>query len=397
MISVSEATAIILSHTIETGAEESSIQEAPGRILKEIIRADRDFPPFNRITMDGIAVSFASWQKGVRIFTVEGIQAAGQQQKQLLNPQGCMEVMTGAMLPLGTDTVVPYESLELKDGKARIVVEKIEPGDSIHQQGGDARNNEALLIPGLKISPADVALLAAVGKKKISVAAFPKTAIISTGDELIPVELIPLPYQIRRSNSYALQAALRELGCPADQFHLPDDPELLDAEVKKILQHYSLIIFSGGVSKGKYDYIPQTLERNGIQKRFHHVSQRPGKPLWFGTSARHVVFALPGNPVSTYMCFYRYIKPWLMKSLGVETPPQQVVLAQNFSFKPALTYFLQVKVKNEMSQLKAWPDAGGGSGDFANLKDVDGFIELPAEGTDFKAGQVFRYYPFRSS
>ncbi|MBX2898562.1 MAG: molybdopterin molybdotransferase MoeA [Cyclobacteriaceae bacterium] len=397
MISVSEATAIILSHTIETGAEEISIQEAPGRILKETIRADRDFPPFNRVTMDGIAVSFASWQKGVRIFTVEGIQAAGQQQKQLLNPQGCMEVMTGAMLPLGTDTVVPYESLELKDGKARIVVEKIEPGDSIHQQGVDARNNEALLMPGLKISPADVALLAAVGKKKISVAAFPKTAIISTGDELIPVELIPLPYQIRRSNSYALQAALRELGSPADQFHLPDDPELLDAEVKKILQHYSVIIFSGGVSKGKYDYIPQTLERNGIQKRFHQVSQRPGKPLWFGTSARHVVFALPGNPVSTYMCFYRYIKPWLMKSLGVETPPQQVVLAQNFSFKPALTYFLQVKVKNEMSQLKAWPDAGGGSGDFANLKDVDGFIELPAEGTDFKAGQVFRYYPFRSS
>jgi molybdopterin molybdotransferase len=108
------------------------------------------------------------------------------------------------------------------------------------------------------------------------------------------------------------------------------------------------------------------------------------------------VFALPGNPVSTYMCFYRYIKPWLMKSLGTEQPLQQVVLAQNFSFKPALTYFLQVRVKNEMSQLKAYPDAGGGSGDFANLKDVDGFIELPADVTDFKAGQVFRYYPFRS-
>ncbi|HMR58665.1 MAG TPA: molybdopterin-binding protein, partial [Cyclobacteriaceae bacterium] len=125
-------------------------------------------------------------------------------------------------------------------------------------------------------------------------AAFPKTAIISTGDELIPVDLIPLPYQIRRSNSYALQAALTELGCAADQFHLPDQPDMLDVEVKKILQHYSLIIFSGGVSKGKYDYIPQTLEQNGIQKRFHQVSQRPGKPIWFGTSAKHVVFAFRG-------------------------------------------------------------------------------------------------------
>ncbi len=396
MISVSEAMAIILSHSVETGVEEVSIQEASGRVLKETIRADRDFPPFNRVSMDGIAIAYQEWQKGERSFIIEGIQAAGQQQKQLSNPSACIEVMTGAMLPLGTDTVIPYEHLETKDGKARIITEKIEQGENIHRQGVDARKQDELLTPGIKISPAEVALMAAVGKKKITVAAFPKTAIISTGDELIPVELIPLPYQIRRSNSYALQAALRELGCMADQFHLPDHPEMLDTEVKKILQHYSLVIFSGGVSKGKYDYIPQTLERNGIQKRFHQVSQRPGKPLWFGTSSTHVVFALPGNPVSTYMCFCRYIKPWLLKSLGVEAPAQQVVLAQNFSFKPQLTYFLQVKVKNEMSQLKAYPDAGGGSGDFANLKDVDGFIELPAEITDFKAGQVFRYYPFRS-
>lgn len=397
MITVSEATAIILSHSIETGVEEVSIQEACGRVLKETVRADRDFPPFDRVSMDGIAITFNAWKSGTRTFTIESIQAAGQQQKQLANTQACMEVMTGAMMPLGTDTVVPYENVSIHDGKATITTEKIERGENIHWQGVDARMNDELLVSGIKISPAEVALMAAVGKKKIQVAAFPKTAIISTGDELIPVDLIPLPYQIRRSNSYALQAALRELGCTADQFHLPDQPEMLEAEVKKILQHYSLIIFSGGVSKGKYDYIPQTLERNGIQKRFHQVSQRPGKPLWFGTSAKHVVFALPGNPVSTYICFYRYIKPWLMKSLGVETQPQQVVLAQNFSFKPALTYFLQVKVKNEMSQLKAYPDAGGGSGDFANLKEVDGFIELPAEVTDFKAGQVFRYYPFRNS
>jgi molybdopterin molybdotransferase len=397
MISVSEATAIILAHSIETGVEEVSIQDACGRVLKETVRADRDFPPFDRVSMDGIAIAFNAWKIGTRTFPIESIQAAGQQQKQLANTQACIEVMTGAMLPLNTDTVVPYEKVSIKDGQATITTDTIEHGENIHRQGMDARINDELLLPGIKISPAEVALMAAVGKRKIQVAAFPKTAIISTGDELIPVDLIPLPYQIRRSNSYALQAALRELGCVADQFHLPDQPELLETEVRKILQHYSLIIFSGGVSKGKYDYIPQTLERNGIQKRFHQVSQKPGKPLWFGTSAKHVVFALPGNPVSTYMCFYRYIKPWLMKSLGFELAVQQVVLAQNFFFKPALTYFLQVKVKNEMSQLKAYPDAGGGSGDFANLKEVDGFIELPANVTDFKAGQVFRYFPFRNS
>lgn len=395
MISVSEATAIILSHSIKTSTEEISIQEACGRVLKETVRADRDFPPFNRVSMDGIAIAFQAWQKGERIFTLEGTQAAGQQQKQLSTNTSCLEVMTGAMLPLGTDTIVPYENLEIKDGKAKIIVEKIEPGENIHRQGVDARNQDELLTPGIKISPAEVALMAAVGKKKITVATFPKTAIISTGDELIPVELIPLPYQVRRSNSYALQAALRELGCVADQFHLLDQPEILEAEVNKILQHYSLVIFSGGVSKGKYDYIPQTLERNGIQKRFHQVSQRPGKPLWFGTSHQHVVFALPGNPVSTYMCFYRYIKPWLLKSLGVEPAPQYAILATDYTFKPNLTYFLQVAVRNEQGKIMATPITGGGSGDFANLKSVDGFLELPAGVINFKAGEVFPYISFR--
>lgn len=395
MISVSEAASIILSHSVETGVEEVFIQEACGRILKEEVRADRDFPPFHRVTMDGIAISFNQWSQGEREFTIAGIQAAGQPQKQLKNPTDCLEVMTGATLPQGTDTVIPYENLEMVNGMAKIMKDTLVHGENIHPQGFDVKGNDLLLTPGITLSPAEVALLASVGKKKILVSAFPKTAIISTGDELVPVDLIPLPYQIRRSNNYALQSSLREMGCAADQFHLPDDAETLASEVKKILAHYSLIIFSGGVSKGKYDFIPQTLERNGIQKHFHQVSQRPGKPLWFGTSSRHVVFALPGNPVSTYMCFYRYIRPWLIKSLGGERNATQAILAVDFSFKPPLTYFLQVNVNNEMGQLLAYPQAGGGSGDFANLKAVTGFLELPPERIDFKAGEVFSYYPFR--
>ncbi len=396
MISVSEASAIILSHSIDTGVEEISIQESCGRILREEVRADRDFPPFNRVAMDGIAIDSEAWKNGIRKFPIENIQAAGKQQLRLSKATSCVEVMTGAMLPLGTDTVIRYEDLEIKAQLATVLIQETQKGDNIHKQSQDAKHNDVLLAPAIKISPAEVALMASVGMKKVSVSSFPKTAIISTGDELIPVDLIPLPYQIRRSNSYALQAALLEIGCPADQFHIPDQQEILETEVRKILEHYQLIIFSGGVSKGKFDFVPQTLERNGIQKRFHQVSQKPGKPLWFGTSSKHVVFALPGNPVSTYMCFYRYIKPWLMKSLNGTLEQKQVVLAANFSFKPPLTYFLQVQVENEHGQLKAYPKAGGGSGDFANLKEVTGFVELPAEATEFKAGQVFDYYSFRT-
>ncbi|HNV28374.1 MAG TPA: molybdopterin molybdotransferase MoeA [Cyclobacteriaceae bacterium] len=396
MISVSEASSIILSHSIETGLQEISIQEACGRILREEVQADRDFPPFDRVAMDGIAINSEIWKNGIRQFPIESIQAAGQQQVRLSKSDSCVEVMTGAMLPVGTDTVIRYEDLEIKAQVATVLITEIIKGDNIHRQSQDAKRNEALLAPGIKISPAEIALMASVGMKKVSVSSFPKTAIISTGDELIPVDLIPLPYQIRRSNSYALQAALLEAGCVADQFHIPDQPEILETEVRKILEHYQLIIFSGGVSKGKFDFVPQTLERNGIQKRFHQVSQKPGKPLWFGTSSRHVVFALPGNPVSTYMCFYRYIKPWLVRSLGGQIERKTAVLTKDFSFKPLLTYFLQVNILNEKGQLLASPKAGGGSGDFANLKDVHGFIELPAESSEFKAGQVFDYYPFRT-
>jgi molybdopterin molybdotransferase len=395
MISVSEATAIILSHSIETGKEDLAIQQACGRILREEVRADRNFPPFDRVAMDGVAICFDSFKNGNRNFPIEGIQAAGEQPKKLNNKDSCIEVMTGAMLPAGTDTVVRYEDLDIKDQSASLLLQKINPRDHIHHQGQDAKQNETLLSPGTIISPAEVALLASVGKKAISVSKFPKTAIISSGDELVPVDLTPLPYQIRRSNSYALQASLLEVGCTADQFHIPDQPEILEAEVKKILSHYEVLIFSGGVSKGKFDYVPQTLEQNGIQKRFHQVSQKPGKPLWFGTSSKHIVFALPGNPVSTYMCFYRYIKPWLIKSLQGNLKPSQAILAKDFSFKPALTYFLQVKIENEKGQLIAYPQVGGGSGDFANLKEVDGFIELPADITDFKAGQAYPFIQFR--
>ena len=133
-----------------------------------------------------------------------------------------------------------------------------------------------------------------------------------------------------------------------------------------------------------------------MKKLFHHVNQRPGKPFWFGSSTNgKTVFALPGNPVSTYMCFYRYIKPWLLKSLQVETRQSCASLAKNFSFAPNLTYFLQVKVESEDGKLLAYPDAGGGSGDFVNLKNVTGFLELPPDKSTFSSGEVFPYFSFR--
>lgn len=395
MTSVQEATAIILSHLFKSQKEAVELSHAIGRILGEHVFADRDFPPFNRVSMDGIAIQSKSFQSGRTEFTIEAMQAAGTPQLKLKNPEACIEVMTGAPLPEGTDAVVRYEDVEIKNSVAKILIDAITAGQNIHPQAQDAKQNQQLLFPGLKISPAEVALLASVGKSKVQVFSFPKTAIISTGDELVNIDQTPLPHQIRRSNDTALQAALIELGCQPHKFHVGDSRESLENDLTKIFQDHELIILSGGVSKGKFDFIPEVLESLGVQKLFHQVSQKPGKPFWFGVSTRHTVFALPGNPVSTYMCFYRYIKPWLMRSLGSEPIQSEAILAKDFNFKPSLTYFLQVKIKNESGKLMAYPDAGGGSGDFANLKDVDGFLELPLEKNEFRAGEVFPYHPFR--
>ena len=170
----------------------------------------------------------------------------------------------------------------------------------------------------------------------------------------------------------------------------------MERHLVEILDKYDVLVLSGGVSKGKFDFVPAVLERIGIRKLFHQVSQRPGKPFWFGKSASgKIAFALPGNPVSTFMCFYRFVKPWILKSLGASVPGRHAILAENFSFTPALTYFLQVEVQDEKGRLMAYPQPGGGSGDFANLKNVTGFLELPLEKNDFKAGEAFPYICFR--
>jgi molybdopterin molybdotransferase len=396
MISVQEASALILSHLYKPGVRPVPLQEAAGMVLAEAITADRDFPPFHRVTMDGIAIRFEAWEKGKRTFLIEGTQAAGEPQKMLNHPDNAMEVMTGAMLPAGTDTVIRYEDLKIGSQEATLAVDQLVRGQSVHYQGQDARREEVLLSPSMVLSPAEIALLASVGRTEVRVKTCPRTAIVASGDELVEIGQKPLPHQIRRSNTYAIEAAMQALGWKGDQFHLPDEKETLRRSLEKIVQEYDTVILSGGVSQGKFDFIPEVMENIGVKKVFHQVSQRPGKPFWFGISPEgKTVFALPGNPVSTFMCFYRYIQPWLWKSLGINVQPEYAVLARDFTFAPGLTYFLQVGIKNEAGRLMAYPDAGGGSGDFANLKKIDGFLELPREQSVFKAGEAFPFIAFR--
>ena len=345
MISSQKALEIILDQAEDFGVEEIPFTRALNRVLKEEIVADRDFPPFDRVSMDGIAFDSDTFDKGTRNFPVESLQAAGSKQLNLKNSENCIEVMTGAILPKNTNTVIRYEDIELKNGIATIKIETIIKGQNIHQKGLDRRIGDILIRKNTLISPAEAGVLATVGKKAVQVAKTPRVMVISTGDELVEVDEIPAAYQIRRSNVYTLVSLLKRLEISADNDHIIDDKAQLKDRIKEYLDTYDVLLFSGAVSKGKYDHLPDILEELGVEKLFHRVAQRPGKPFWYGKKNKVSVFAFPGNPVSTFVGCLKYFYPWYQKSVGIAYNHKgKAILSEDFEFKPELTYFLQVKL-----------------------------------------------------
>ena len=396
MISSEKALHTILNQTEEFGIELIDFKKSLGRILKEEIVADRDFPPFNRASMDGIGITIDAFNKGVREFKIEGVQAAGSPQLTLEDSNNCIEVMTGAMAPINTNAVIPYELVTIKDGIATVSTNDINYFQNIHRKGLDRKKKDVLIRKNTVLSPAEIGVLATVGKTKVKVAKLPKVMVISTGDELVKVDQTPELYQIRRSNVHTLVSLLEKIKIKADTIHISDDKPLLKQKIADILNNYDVLLFSGAVSKGKFDFLPEVLEELHVEKLFHKVRQRPGKPFWFGKKDTKTIFAFPGNPVSTFVSCMKYFYPWYQKSMGIDHSSNNfAILANNFSFKPDLTYFLQVKLENKNGQLLAHPIAGHGSGDLANLVDNDAFIELPTDKDIFNKGEVFPLLSYR--
>lgn len=397
MIDVDKALQIILSHCPPPQSQAVTLEQAFGRILRENIYADRDFPPFHRVAMDGIALRHEAFQQGRRVFAIAGQAWAGAPPPALPHPNACLEVATGAMLPEGTDTVIPYEQITLTGKEAQVASESVQPYQNVHLQGLDRRSGDLLLSPGIRISAAELATLATVGKQEVVVSRRLRIAVVATGDELVPVGTTPLPWQIRRSNPYALTALLRNEAEEIDVFHWKDDYNLVEKNAKEILTEYNVVLFSGGVSAGKKDFLPEIFQSIGVKIPFHKVAQRPGKPLLFGyTDAGATLFALPGNPVSAFLCTCKYVLPWLRKAQGdAETREESAVLTTPLTFKPDLTWFVPVSVENNNGRLLATPHPGHGSGDLANLQEADGFLELPRGRDLYECDEAFRFLRYR--
>lgn len=400
MITVNEATAIILENAIDFGTEEVSLPRCGGRVLREPMVADRDFPPFARVAMDGIALRHSSFEAGRRRFAVEAVAGAGALPVALGQPDACIEVMTGAVLPPGTDTVVRYEDVEIAGGTATVKVGKVVKGQHVHPRGEERRQGDVLVARGRRLSAAEIGIAATIGNLSLKVARLPRTVVIATGDELVVGGNTPLPHQIRASNVNSIAAVLAGFGLESDSLHLRDEAATVRRELETCLRDYELVILSGGISKGKFDYVPEALTRLGVLEMISRVAQRPAKPFWFGRlPGGPPVFGLPGNPVSAFMCTLRYLAPWLRRCLGL--PAFDAVFArleEEVVYPKPQTYFLQVETRFDSSGLfVARPAPGKGSGDVAGLADSDGFLELPPDADVFPAGASFRYFGYRSS
>ncbi len=388
MITFDEAYKNVLQHTLDLGVETVELLRSNGRVLAEDVLADRDFPPFDRATKDGIAINYAAIERGVIGFGIEAVVSAGMPQQKLDDTNNCVEIMTGAVVPENADTVIMYEHLEIKDGVATLRNE-VTNGQDIHRKGSDVISGIVLLDKNLRIGAAEIGVLAAVGKSKVIVKKIPKVCVISTGNELVEVSETPLPHQIRKSNTISLFAALQKQQIEAELIHLQDDIESIKKELTHILKAYDVVMLSGGVSKGKFDFIPEVMESLDVKKVFHRVAQRPGKPFWFGIqeTQKTVVFSFPGNPVSTFANYHIYFLPWLSKSLGLVPNERQVLLEESIEIKPPLTRFIQVKLENKKGVLWATQVRENGSGDLTSLAHSDGFICLRPRETAYEKGE----------
>lgn len=396
MISPAEAEAVIRERVPAMPVETAPLAELTGAVLRERIVASRDQPPFDRVTMDGIAFASSASNAGRREFRIAGAQAAGARQMVLASMDACFEVMTGAVLPQGCDCVVPVERISVEAGVARLADDVAPiPGMNIHPRGLDCRAGSVLLEPGTTLGPPEVAVIASTGLARAEISRSPRIVVISTGDELIEPGEAVAEWQIYRSNAYGVLTALRRRGFTRlTHDHLPDDLEILRTRLRELLAQNDVLVLSGGVSMGKFDFIPQVLTELGISLAFHKVSQRPGKPMWFGVGQGRAVYALPGNPVSTLICLTRYVFPGLAAAMAAKPMAAEVVsLAGNFEVKPALTYFLPVRLAaDDLGHICAHPRPTQGSGDFTSLIGTDGLVELPPGPQVIASGTVVPFY-----
>lgn len=388
MISYDDARRIVLNGVTILDAESVDLAHALGRTLAESVESRERIPPFDNSAMDGFAVRASTVSRPGVVLRVAGTIAAGGEMPPRLPNDGCLRIMTGAPIPEGADAVVPVEQAEAAaDGSIRFKTAAAE-GAFIRRAGENVSIGERVLEKGVRITPPVIGLLATLGYAHVTVSRRPVVSIVTTGDELVDVADTPGPGHIRDCNGPALAAQTIAAGAvPDGPLRVGDDRDRLRAVLEKAAGS-DVVVVSGGVSMGQFDFVRDELERLGFDAHFWKVRQKPGKPLLFGLIDRTPVFGLPGNPVSTAVCFEQYVRPALARMLGranIESSRERAVLDADVKKSPGLHHFVR-GLLSAGAELRVVPTGPQGSHVSRSLVLADCLLHLPEEMEDPRKG-----------
>ena len=336
LLTVAQAIAVIDGVAVTPRVVEIALHDADGRALAEDVRADRDYPPFDKSLMDGYAARCADLAANPQAtLNVVGEIAAGQEAARGVGPGEAFAIMTGAPMPDSADCVVPVEDVEVLAGSVRVLRAAATPGRFVARQGSDVRAGETVLAAGTRLGPAQVAVAASVGAARVRVIDWPRVGVLATGDEIVPIDAPPTRAQIRNSNSLMLVSLLRRLGCHVAEVRFaPDDPHDISESIGFGMAACDVLFVTGGMSMGKYDYVPRILAERGVNLRITKLRIKPGKPFVFGVHDEGFVFGLPGNPVSGFVCTVRLAARLLARLRGADPEPRWVSATLLAPLKP---------------------------------------------------------------
>jgi len=390
-LSVAAAQQCVLEAVAAFGTEQVKLEQSLGRVLAEEVRANRDQPPYDISAMDGYALRSADLVNvPATLEIVEDIKAGDMPSKTLASGQ-CARIMTGAPMPQGADAVIRVEDTEALANNNVRINQAVKPGNDIRRLGENMRNGEVVLNPGTEITPGVIGVLATVKRAQVQVYRRPRVAILSTGNELEGLDEPVDPNKIPNSNSYALMGQVQALGIEPVLLGIArDDPDELARYLKRGLE-YDVLLVSGGTSVGVHDYVRPTIEALGAQMLFWRVAMKPGHPVAFGKVGEKIIFGLPGNPVSSMVCFEEFVVPALRRMMGHARTHRRTLAARlthNVKHQPGRTEFIRVLLAQDEGGYTATSTGAQGSGMLLSMARADGLAVLPAECNGLTAGSM---------
>lgn len=390
-VDVSKAKELLKKLAISPKTEKVSLSKSLGKFLSNPVFAPMNVPSFDNSGMDGYAFA---WEDSGESRRLAQVVQAGSNPDFTLEKGTAVRIFTGAPVPKGADTVVQQEWVTVVGDTVFFELEKLAKGLNVRKTGSQCQEGELILNTGSLVTPGTIGLLASLGIEQVEVFGSPRVSIILTGDEIIEIGQSLQPGQIYNANGPALIAYLSQMGIMEVEIRkVKDEKSEVTRVIGEALESSDVVLLTGGISVGDYDFVKASLVENGVDQLFYKVKQKPGKPIFAGGKGQKMVFALPGNPASVLTCFIQYVKPCLLRFLGnpdAWATPAYYPIASDFTKKAPLTFFLKAKLENNRVVVLPAQE----SFNLLSFGIADGLVEIPQEQEHIEGGSLVAFYPW---